>query len=327
MLDFMARYRLRPEQASPGFPVNSLGHFDVDFGARTPGVPRAATVGDSFSTSVVPHRYHFTTVAERVLGRGEVCNLGIAGMGLNEYLYLLREEALPLQPDVAVIDLFIGNDLVDNLRGSSTPNWFERWLERDRLLILVVPPRWWRVESDQQGGMRPVGEPSRAGAEAEDLERLYPWLNDPTRELPTFTPDRFAVVERFRAQSVCRPDQPPDWPRIFELLLELRGACGSTPFAVLLIPDEFQVEDDVWDLVRAGADGERLDRDLPQRRLGEWLTEQGIPYLDLLPALRAVVPMEDGRRHLYQLRDTHFNARGNAVAGEELAEFLRPWWR
>jgi hypothetical protein len=81
MLDFMARYRLKPGQASPGFPVNSLGHFDVEFGARTPGVPRAATIGDSFSTSVVPHPYHFTTVAERVLGRGEVCNIGIAGMG------------------------------------------------------------------------------------------------------------------------------------------------------------------------------------------------------------------------------------------------------
>ena len=329
MLDFMARYRLRPEQATPGFPVNSQGHVDVEFGAREPGVPRAATIGDSFSTSVVPHRYHFTTVAERNLGRGEVCNLGIAGMGLNEYLYLLREEALPLRPDVVVVDLFIGNDLIDNLSGNVTPGWIEPWLDRDRLLLLVVPRRLW-VSRDQQGGMRPVGtRPGQADVEEVDFGRLYPWLADPAREIPTFTPERFVIVERHRAQSACRPDAPPDWARVHELLLEMRdtAAAHSTPFAVMLIPDEFQVEDDVWAQVTAGGEGGELDRDLPQRVLGEWLAAHDIPCLDLLPALRAVVPMADGQRHVYHLRDTHFNARGNQVAGEELAAFLRRWWR
>ena len=329
MLDFMARYRLRPEQASPGFPVNSGGHFDAEFGARTPGVPRAVTIGDSFSTSVVPHRYHFTTVAERVLGRGEVCNVGIAGMGLNEYLYLLREEALPLQPDVVVIDVFVGNDLIDNLSGNVAPSWLAHWLDRDRLLVLVVPRRVFAVAHDQQGGMRPAAVTAgQAAGEGVDFERLYPWLRDPSKEIPTLTPERFAILERHRAQSACRADAPPEWARIFELLTEMRdlAASRSVPLAVMLIPDEFQVEDPVWEAVTSGPDGEKLDRDLPQRVLGAWLAQQSIPTLDLLPALRAVVPMPDGLRHLYQLRDTHFNARGNEVAGDELAEFLRPWW-
>lgn len=38
--------------------------------------------------------------------------------------------------------------------------------------------------------------------------------------------------------------------------------------------------------------------------------------------LRAAPPWEDGRRHVYHLRDTHWNARGNRIAGEELARFL-----
>jgi len=95
---------------------------------------------------------------------------------------------------------------------------------------------------------------------------------------------------------------------------------------VMLIPDEFQVEDTIWELARAGVDGERFDRDRPQRVLTAWLAEQGIPCLDLLPALLRVPPLADGRRHLYHLRDTHFNARGNAVAGEQLASLLRRWW-
>ena len=329
MLDFMARFRLRPGQASPGFPVNSMGHFDVEFGARTPGIPRAATIGDSFSTSVVPHPYHFTTVAERVLGRGEVCNIGIAGMGLNEYLYLLREEALPLQPDVVVIDVFIGNDLIDNLSGNVAPSWLAHWLDRDRLLVFVVTKRLFAVAHDQQGGMRPaIATAEQAAGEGVDFERLYPWLKDPLREIPTLTPERFEIVERHRAQSICRADAPPDWARIFELISEMRAmaASRSVPLAVMLIPDEFQVEDSVWEAVRSGPDGEKLDRDLPQRVLNTWLAQQEIPALDLLPALRAVMPMPDGRRHLYQLRDTHFNARGNEVAGDELGEFLRRWW-
>jgi hypothetical protein len=32
--------------------------------------------------------------------------------------------------------------------------------------------------------------------------------------------------------------------------------------------------------------------------------------------------MEDGRRHLYHLQDTHFNARGNEIAGRALARFV-----
>ena len=57
--------------------------------------------------------------------------------------------------------------------------------------------------------------------------------------------------------------------------------------------------------------------------IGDWLSRQGIPTVDLLPPLLAVEPLADGRRHLFHLRDTHFNARGNDVAGKALAEGLR----
>jgi hypothetical protein len=52
------------------------------------------------------------------------------------------------------------------------------------------------------------------------------------------------------------------------------------------------------------------------------MKERGIAALDLLPRLRAQEPLPDGRRHLYHLRDTHFNARGNEAAGAALAELV-----
>jgi hypothetical protein len=47
-----------------------------------------------------------------------------------------------------------------------------------------------------------------------------------------------------------------------------------------------------------------------------------VAYLDVLPVLRAVAPLPDGNRHLYSLRDTHFNRRGNRFVGRALADFL-----
>ncbi|MGQ0554119.1 MAG: hypothetical protein ACT4PU_12975 [Planctomycetota bacterium] len=339
LTDFLERQRLKRELPHAGGRVNSLRHFDEEFQAKQPGVPLAASIGDSFSTGIVPLPYHFTSVAERVLGRGAIHNFGVPGLGLEGYLYLLREEALPLRPDVVLVNVFIGNDLAEGLRHGREPSGAGRWLDRNQLLLLSVPRRLLRLSREPalaglsaelapESAPEPVQEPAlptNALSTPADFERLQPWLADPARELPAFTEQRFVSVERERARAACDPADPPDWRRIEELLLELRASCGETPFAVMLIPDEFQVEESVWELVRSGPGGEALERDLPQRRLTAWLAEQGIPCLDLLPILRAVPPRPDGLR-LYHLRDTHFNARGNAAAGEALAEFLRRWW-
>ena len=53
--------------------------------------------------------------------------------------------------------------------------------------------------------------------------------------------------------------------------------------------------------------------------LVEALDAHRVPLLDLLPVLRAVPAELDGARHLYHLRDTHFNVRGNRVAGTAIA--------
>jgi hypothetical protein len=107
---------------------------------------------------------------------------------------------------------------------------------------------------------------------------------------------------------------------LLEILREARDLVAPRPFAVLLIPDEFQVEDDVWAEVaeRAGA----LDRERPQRELAAFCRERGLALVDPLPALRGAEPLASGRRHVYHLRDTHWNARGNALAGAALADAL-----
>jgi hypothetical protein len=216
----------------------------------------------------------------------------------------------------------------------------QRWLDAERLLAVLVPRRQLRLMSEGMAEARPAdaeapavadvpagGDRAPPSTDREALLEAFPWLADPMRELAGFSLEGFARLEQNRAWAVCHPDEPPAWARIQDLLLNMRSLCGEVPFAVMLIPDEFQVEDHVWAMATDVPGGKALERDLPQRVLGAWLAEQGIPCLDLLPVLRAVPPLEDGRRHLYHLRDTHFNARGNEAAGLALAEFLRPYFR
>jgi hypothetical protein len=320
------RVRFAPGRMWFGFPCNQGGHYDVEFLRRAPGERLVVTIGDSFSIGVVPHALHFTTVCERELGV-PVDNMGIIGVGPPEYLDMLVDEALPLDPSVIVVDLFVGNDFVFPPKTSGASRALARsWLERGNVLLWIVPTRLARVleerrERSRQGGRIAVVQ----GQEARDsraLEEAYPWLADPRLEADTFSEAAYLAIERRRARetgTLTASDLEP----LHGVLLEMKRAAGSIPLCVMLIPDEFQIEDEVWRKVCEEAESERnLDRDRPQKLIVPWLEANGIPCLDLTPILRAAEPLEDGNRHLYHLRDTHFNARGNRVAGEALAKFL-----
>jgi hypothetical protein len=143
-------------------------------------------------------------------------------------------------------------------------------------------------------------------------------------EVPPFSRETFLKIERARAAEICGPDRRR-YAELYETLAAMREmtkATGRVQFAVMLIPDEFQVEDALWDGVLRDHRAPQLDRYQPQRLIKAWLKQQAIPVLDLLPSLRSADPLSDGRRHVYHLQDTHLNARGNRIAGEAMAEFL-----
>jgi hypothetical protein len=327
----LERFRCAPGLVRFGFPCNDGGYYDTAFHRRREGEHLVVSIGDSFSVGSVPHAAHFTTLCEERLG-APVHNFGAAGIGPPEYLHLLVEEALPLDPDVVVLGVFVGNDLTFAQVEEGLPDSGLRdWLQRDRVLLWVVPERLSRIadESDRQAE-RPGPAAAVQGAsvgdaldDGEPLESRFPWLADPALEEPTLSEPAHLRLETRRALDNCRAD-PVAFGGFCEAVLEARRAAGETPVLVMLIPDEFQVEDELWRAVLEEA-GEPLDRDRPQRLVSGWLGLQGIPCLDLLPVMRAVEPLEDGRRHLYHLRDTHFNARGNRLVADALSAFVEPW--
>ncbi|HMC54124.1 MAG TPA: hypothetical protein VKH19_03045 [Gemmatimonadaceae bacterium] len=318
------------------FPLNSGGHYDTEFlpASRRTG-PVVVDIGDSFSYGTVPHAFHFTTVAEqwgRAAGGGsaasggsggsggnvEIYNMGYPAIGPADYLYLLQHEALPLQPERVVVNLFMGNDLTEtpNARGPA------RWFDADSYLFAVVWNRARRMNRAQMARPPEVAQQGHLSRDA--LLTRYPWLADPLLEQPQFSRDVYLELESSAAAVIASQKGRPQVDRTIRALDDIEYAAGTTPLAFMIIPAAFQVDDSLWaDVQRASRDSR--DRDLAHREIVAWLQCRGIPMLDLLPVLRAVPPLADGRRHLYHRNDTHFNARGNDVAGRALGQFIASW--
>ena len=143
---------------------------------------------------------------------------------------------------------------------------------------------------------------------------------------PTFPEDRFLRIQGRRLRLVLRSER-----EAFEEKLALVAAGlerfnqqvrrTGAAFFVVLIPDEFQVDEEhrARLLAASGLTAADVDVDLPQRRLGEIFARSGIPYLDLLPVFRR----QSRSERLYKLQDTHWNVAGNTLAAEELAAALK----
>lgn len=335
---FLAAWRMVPGELRYRFPVNSRGDFDYEWTGRRPGQKLVVTIGDSFSTSTGPQPLHFTSVAERLLEDVEVYNMGAPAIGPPEYLLLLGEDALPMQPDLVIVNLFVGNDLV--FRGPKPLDvpWMRAWMDADEVVLARALRRGLaiRAERVRQGGA-PVGvaqgsvdtAPAGEGAggrpayvlTVEEAHQTFPYTLDPDLEKPTFSAEEFLRIQASRV-LVCDLDRPA-YAALEAILDRMRVAVGRVPLAILLIPDEFQIEDALWETVTALHPGVRFDRFLPQRRLRAYCEAHGIDLVDTTEALLAVSPDDLGRRRLYHLRDTHWNARGSAIAGQVLGEYLR----
>ncbi len=314
----------RPGSYRLGFPIDSNGFVDQELGRESRPPHLVVCLGDSFSVAVVPHHRHYTTVAERELDGVEVYNAGVVNSGPREYLRMLEVFAVPPHPELIVVALFLGNDVEDAHRRDAT--LLVSWIDLQELLVVQVPSRAWAIWQERRAGTLAVagmdagaafGVPGTVALSPEEIERRLPWLDDPLTEPAAVSRDRFLYVERKRAADLLRMKES-DYADLYSHLERMRIAAGSIPLAVLLFPDEFQVEDALWEQVHP----EQGERDSPQRMVGEWLEQNGVPYVDLLPRLRAMTPLSDGRLHVYHLQDTHFNSRGNELAGRALSELI-----
>ena len=299
------------------FPLNRGGYHDQEFFSAEAGELVAAVLGDSFGFGIVPYAYNFVTVAERevqtVLSnryqRVALHNFGLPSIGMDEYAHLLETEALATNPLAVLLCVYVGNDISES-RPKGWPYYkFQSWW------VWMVVERLLLISGEQVAtGSRPpppsmLPEPT-----------LPDYIQDSAKEPPKLSEEAFLRIEAQHMEILGEGDRQVEenYRFFFKSLDRIRRRAGER-LLLVLIPDEFQVNDDLYRrlLSRKGV-SRGLNREYPQQRIRAYCGEHDIPLLDLLPPLREAE--RSGRT--YHRRDTHWNARGNRVAGLEMASFL-----
>lgn len=268
--------------------TNAAGFNDREWPAHRPrgGAKRIVVLGDSFAYGFGVHFGEaFPHQLELLLGgETQVISLGIPGYSTDQELLELQNEALSLEPDLVLVQLFM--DDIFNNGGIAThdgkyPKPFFEFQGGDlRLKNGSVPDL--RSNSALKSFLQKRIYRLRSRLHVAPRWRTTDWLS-------VFDPD-FAVMEQ--------------WRITLSLLSRMKTLCGEhkVRLAVVVVPFADQVIDP------------RLRN--PQGVLLEFGLREAIPVLDLLPSF------ENRVDEAYLENDLHWTARGHQIAAQSIAGFL-----
>lgn len=304
-------FRGLPHSTLFGFQLNSGGFHDVEFAPKREGTFRILALGDSFAFGVVPYPDNYLTLLEENLKtKGhevEILNMGVPQTGPQDYVNLLIEEGLPLEPDLILVSLFMGNDFVGLTATDRPPT-----LRTSSYLVSLF---------NYAFSIRPfLSEATNYGAEGNDYDD----------NAPAFTREKFLEIERGQLGVFLQAGQRDHTPAFetsftklkvpLETLKRLSEREGAT-IAFTLIPDAIQVYGTLQKDVEHtfGTRVAQYDLTHPNAALTEWLGKMEIASLDLTNAFKEVGTPGVA---LYKPNDIHWNIAGNRLASEIIEKFL-----
>ncbi|MBW2273975.1 MAG: hypothetical protein JRG96_11940 [Deltaproteobacteria bacterium] len=313
-------YRLAPNGRGTfhnGIPANAnrLGHRDDDPKQPKPEDElRILVVGDSFTVGrnvrraeAYPQRLEARLrAAERE--PVDVLNAGVGGWNPFQYAQYLDHYGAALESDLVIVGFFVGND---TLVRDANP---------DALMTAVLGRRVPR----HSGAASPLLSVRVFLYKHSQLARLlmnrapveFDFARDDCRDFS----QRFISIQTQRAVANHRAAADLAGGDLRRSLRQLSRMAAATrrleiPLLVVLIPDESQINPHLQQRLRAELPDLHFDFDQPQPLIGHWLSDRGIPFLDLLPAFRR------DSRCLY-MNDAHWTPEGHEFAARRIAEHL-----
>ena len=313
--------------------INGQGLRDPDRAyAAAPGTFRILALGDSFVEGyTVPLEQTVTQRMERALSRPgcavEVLNGGTAGYSTDQEYLFYQQEGVRYSPDVVLL-FFYYNDVVLN----TTDSYYGRlkprlemsgdWVLSTNLPLPEPTPR--------PAAEAPTRRPPRGSA-------LLGWVQE---RMQRGSPRAYNRLARVGLWDPIRPEEPGEEMRVYKTGATPRidgawqlscGIVGALRYEVethggrllaVHVPNRMEVSERDRELTRLayGMDDAGWDASRVLQRLQQCGREEGVPVLDLVPALRRA---SDTAGEPYFTFDPHWNARGHQAAADAVTADLR----
>jgi len=327
------RFSWTTEGNSIDITINSMGLRDFEHQyEKNPETHRTLVLADSFAEAFqVELPSSFPKLIESKLNTRQthansyrtVINSGTSGYGTDNELLFFRHEGYKYDPDIVLVAIYLGNDIRNN---------------------------WYPLENIDAGGFKkPYFTPGTNSLEINAFPfekhdslttKLKVFLNRNVRlySLIRETANRFRSRELTDEDAntgidldtyLFLADYPSDWNFAWrvtkDLILELRDEAEkhNAQLFVAIIPTRFQVHEEIWrGKINASSAMQEMVWDLekPNRILTEFLSENDIRYIDLLPGFRDRSKSSGQRYYLEQ--DGHWNHFGHELGAELITNGL-----
>jgi lysophospholipase L1-like esterase len=328
--------------------VPSVPERVAEIGVAAPGKVRILVLGDSMTEWRDNTGESYVRIAERILSSSiQVVNLAEGGTDLPSYLGNLLRFGEQLRPDLILIGLYLGNDLIPStppletasiqsalkaLPASSQELTLTRLAKRSVLLNYLFRLGKIYVPALRSGSFEQTVRHLQAKTGTDDayvarrLSQADPALVDAARAdaingwdlaFAMFDPDYYGDL----AAADSSTSKGKEVERALGDLRTLISAARAqnAKVAVVLLPPPVWVAERYRPYFKRLGYGELgpLSGPVPLvERVKAYLSSEGVPALDVLPALRAEADST------YLENDVHPNRRGHEVVGRELASFL-----
>ncbi len=326
VFDEVLRYKIEP---------NSGAHDS--WGYRNKSVPGRAdivAIGDS-------HTYGISATAGNSwpntfggITNKEIYNLSLGGYGPAEYLYLMEERALKLDPELIIVGFYLGNDLKDSVSAVySVPIWED--LRIDELSSTLEDKNEEKVAKDSNIGdwfsahsvLYRIVSSSFIGDNLRQSRRIKKGEDVLMLEVPQyaittgFTPDR-----RLQGLSLRAPEVR-EGLRLTLLLFDKMNQLAKeegVEFLVVIIPTKESVFSEFILNSEELADSTKLKRlmqneEVVNKLVQTFFKDHDISYLDVLEPLQKAAAQEQIYPNNF---GGHTNKNGYRVIAESVNQHL-----
>ncbi|MBI2653355.1 hypothetical protein HYX02_00950 [Candidatus Woesearchaeota archaeon] len=289
--------------------TNSLGLRDVEYGEKKNNELRILALGDSFVWGAYGTELNqtFVKILERKLNeksrslRYQVINAGVPGYGTDQEFLYLKDRGYKLKPDLILVNLFVGNDFLDNVQsgemivknGALFTNKTRIKLGEKIRTFLLTNSHSYRI-----------------------MERSM--LNLFGNFIQKYVRGKIQQDD-YQAQLFLKPvnkDITQQTIKTEEVLKETKLYTNSNnmTFVIVLIPLNYQVDNNLKQIFIENNynQNQQYDMEQPQKIINEWAVKNNVTVIDLLPHLKKLNKDND----FYWKFNPHFNVKGNEIVGD-----------